>query len=145
MSQITVNEIRYSLRQYNKLGQKINELKHDLANVSREYYASQSIVGVTSYDDTGLMQHHSISPEYGALEIISIENSIKKRITALEKCQAKFMSIAPIKIMPNNTPLSYQEWLAFNHVADEDEKLMLPIQENEEYHVLEDLLAELYG
>ena len=112
MNDATTNEIRYMLQWYRELPKLIKKLEHQLVNVSPDYYRSHSFIGTSCFNqDEAEAFQQSISPEYGALAIISKEEAIKKRLRRLYKAYEATKSITHhCQIKPLECPLTAKEW-----------------------------------
>ena len=118
-------EIRFLIRFYLNLNRQIEKLKQSKALVSPEYYASHSFIGLSCYDrDLCREFQSSISPEYGAMEIIAKENAIQSRIDRLERrykeFEPKLADLPPLAIRElksANGDLSEKEIAYYNVIA----------------------------
>ncbi|MDK7187501.1 hypothetical protein [Facklamia hominis] len=125
-------EIKKLIKCYQTLDTSIKQLKISLANVSPNYYATHSFTGtgITNLDEAGSFQR-AISPERATLEIIGMENRIKKKIKRYELRKARLSGVPRITMPINGDSLTYEE-LAYFNLLIKLERTIRPIEEDDE-------------
>ena len=152
MPDVTDQEKRCLIRWYQGLPKQIKRLEHELANVSSDFYQSRSLTGVSCYNQEEIDQfQRSVSPEYGALEIIDHENAIKKRLIKLYSRYETFSHRAPRSLVTDECePLSEEEQASYDEIVAIEQEHQQRVQaeydalEPSPTITLESVLGELY-